>query len=204
MNDFLEQTRWNKVVYGILLVAIGAILFIFPDQISKMISTVIAVLFVAIGLGIMVTYFAGKVDRVVGGGKLVAGTAFLVFGIYVFRHSELIISIIPFILGLIVVVSGVDKLQNFFDLKRLKYEGGIVTLIFAIINIALGIVLIINPFEAAIVLFKVIGVGLIFSGITDLIATIMLQKRVKDYMSNNETTKKADFIEADFVDAEEK
>ena len=137
MNDFLEQTRWNKVVYGILLVAIGAILFIFPDQISKMISTVIAVLFVAIGLGIIVTYFAGKVDRVVGGGKLVAGTAFLVFGIYVFRHSELIISIIPFILGLIVVVSGVDKLQNFFDLKRLKYEGGIVTLIFAIINIAL-------------------------------------------------------------------
>ena len=50
-----------------------------------------------------------------------------------------------------------------------------------IINIILGIVLICNPFKAAIVLFRVLGVGLILSGVSDCFSTIYFARKLRRF-----------------------
>ncbi len=55
-------------------------------------------------------------------------------------------------------------------------------LIIAGVNIAYGIVLMANPFDSAKVLSICIGIGMIYSGVSDLIATIMLSNSVKQKM----------------------
>jgi len=204
MKDFINELKWNKIVFGAILVVVGLILFLFPEQISSVISTVVGIFFLVMGISIIVTYLAKRVEMVFGSNRLVIGAAFIALGIFVMMRADFVVSIIPFILGLIVLISGVNKLQNFIDLKRLNSDGGIVTLVFSILNIAFGIILIINPFDAAIALLKVTGIALIFSGITDIVATFILQKQAKDYMVNkaDKLMSDADVIDAEYEDAD--
>lgn len=204
MKDFINELKWNKIVYGAILVVVGLILFLFPGQISEVISMVVGLFFLLMGIVVIVAYLTKRVEMVFGSNRLVIGAAFITLGIFVMRRADFVVSIIPFILGLIVLVSGVNKLQSFIDLKRLNSDGGIVTLVFAILNIAFGVVLIINPFDAAIVLLKVTGIALMFSGVTDLVATFVLQKQAKDYMVNkaDRFMQDSDIIDAEFEEAD--
>lgn len=204
MKDFINELKWNKIVYGAILVVVGLILFLFPTQISEVISTVVGLFFLLMGIIVIASYLTKRVEMVFGSNRLVIGVAFIALGIFVMKRADFVVSIIPFILGLIVLISGVNKLQSFIDLKRLNSDGGIVTLVFAILNIAFGVVLIINPFDAALVLLKVTGVALIFSGITDLVATFILQKQAKDYMVNkaDRFMQDSNVIDAEFEDAD--
>lgn len=204
MKDFINELKWNKIVYGAILVVVGLILFLFPGQISEVISMVVGLFFLFMGIVVIVTYLTKRVEMVFGSNRLVIGAAFITLGIFVMRRADFVVSIIPFILGLIVLVSGVNKLQSFIDLKRLHSDGGIVTLVFAILNIVFGVVLIINPFDAAIVLLKVTGIALMFSGVTDLVATFILQKQAKDYMVNkaDRFMQDSDIIDAEFEEAD--
>ena len=184
MNEYVEELKWNKIVYGIILILVGVLFWMFPEQLISGISLVVGVFFIATGVAVLIGYAAKRAENVVGSNRLLIGVILVSIGIFAIVKTELIVSMVPFILGFIVVASGVNKLQTFIDLKRLGYAGGIPTLVLSVLNIAFGIVLIANPFEAMEVLIRVIGAGLIFSGITDLVATIILQKKAKDYMVN--------------------
>ena len=63
-------------------------------------------------------------------------------GAVVLYKVEIVISLIPFILGVLVLCSGCSKLQDAIDLKRLDYGSWLGLLIVAAINIILGVVLI--------------------------------------------------------------
>ena len=51
----------------------------------------------------------------------------------------------------------------------------------AVINIILGVVLICNPFQAAVLLFRVLGVGLILSGASDCFSTIYFARKFRRF-----------------------
>ena len=52
--------------------------------------------------------------------------------------------------------------------------------------LVLGVVLVLNPFDTAIVLFRIIGAGLIFSGVSDLVTSLYMAKKVKNYVKDME------------------
>ena len=102
-------------------------------------------------------------------------------GAVVLYKVEIVISLIPFILGVLVLCSGCSKLQDAIDLKRLGYGSWLGLLIVAAINIILGVVLIYNPFKAAILLFRVLGVVLILSGAGDCFSTIYFARKLRRF-----------------------
>ena len=104
-------------------------------------------------------------------------------GILVLSKVEVIIALIPFLLGVLVLISGCSKLQDVIDMKRMNYGNWIVMLIFAVINVIFGILLMCNPFESANLLFRLIGIGLIFSGLTDCLTTCYFARKIRRYLS---------------------
>lgn len=113
--------------------------------------------------------------------EFVFGLVGIVVGAAVLYKVEVIISLIPFILGILVLFSGCSKLQDAIDLKRLSYGSWVGMLVVAVINIILGIVLICNPFKAAVLLFRVLGVGLILSGASDCFSTIYFARKFRRF-----------------------
>ena len=173
--NILKKVKWNVIIY----VIIGVLLIIWPDIMTKNICYVIGFCSIAIGIVNIIDYI--RHDILLEGYKysLVIGLAFILVGIFILTKVEMVMSIIPFLLGLAVTISGFMKFQNAIDLIRLKYSGWGVVLFISGLNIAFGIVLMANPFASAMILSICIGIGMIYSGVSDLIATIMLSNSMK-------------------------
>ena len=103
----------------------------------------------------------------------------LVAGIILLAEREIIIGLIPVILGALIIISGVKKLQNALDLIRLKLDGWKSLLVLSAINIIFGIIMVVCALETARVITVIIGVGLVFSGGSDLFAMIWISKNAK-------------------------
>lgn len=175
----LKKLKWNVIISSVIYVALGVILLIWPEMTAKNICYVVGVISIAVGVVNLIDYIRKDYSVDEYRYNLVYGMVFILLGIFIFVKVETVISIIPVLLGFAVTISGLLKFQNAVDLVRMKYSGWGIVMIVSILNIAFGIVLIMNPFASAMILFICIGIGMIYSGVSDLIATIMLSRSIK-------------------------
>lgn len=175
----LKKIKWNVIISSVIYVALGVILLLWPEKMARNICYVIGVIAVAVGIVNLIDYIRKDYSVDAYRYNLVYGLVSILFGVFVFVKVDTVVSIIPFLLGFAVTISGLLKLQNAVDLVRMKYKGWGAVMIVSILNIAFGVVLIMNPFDSAMILFICIGIGMIYSGVSDLIATIMLSRSIK-------------------------
>lgn len=193
--SIFKKVKWNVILSSIIYVILGVLLIIWPDIMTKNICYVVGFFSIAIGIVNLIDYI--RHDIVLEGYRysLVVGLAFILVGVFILSKVEMVMSIIPFLLGLAVTISGFMKFQNAIDLIRLKYSGWGAVLFIASLNIAFGIVLMVNPFESALVLSICIGIGMIYSGVSDLIATIMLSNSVKKLVKEIESKDESNVVD---------
>ena len=73
------------------------------------------------------------------------------------------------------------KLQHAFDLKRMGFDTWVRIGLTAAVNIFIGLIVILNPFSTVAWLMRLVGIGFLFSGVTDLITTIYVSKKASEY-----------------------
>ena len=173
----LKELKWEAILTGVLYILLGIVALVVPETMQKTLGYVIGIVLIVAGLISIICYLLSDAKENYYHNEFVFGLVGMVLGAAVLYKVEVIISLIPFILGILVLFSGCSKLQDAIDLKRLGYGSWIGMLVVAVINIILGIVLICNPFQAAIVLFRVLGVGLIISGVSDCFSTIYFARK---------------------------
>jgi uncharacterized membrane protein HdeD (DUF308 family) len=93
--------------------------------------------------------------------------------------SKVLISIIPVVLGLIVLYSGLVKLDQAIQLIRSKTGSYVGVLLMSVVTIVIGILAIFHPGAINNILLQLIGAGLTFGGITDLISTGYVSSKFK-------------------------
>ncbi len=177
----IKEIRWNVMLKGILYIILGIIALALPETMEKTIGYLLGVVLIIAGGISIISYLLRDVRENYYRDDFVFGLVEIVIGIIVLLKVEIIISLIPILFGILVIISGCTKLQDAVDMKRMNYAGWIAMLILALINIVLGLVLIFNPFAAAELMFRVIGIGLIFSGITDCAAALYFARRMRGY-----------------------
>ena len=177
----LKELKWEAILTSVLYILLGIVALVLPETMQKTLGYLIGIVLIVAGLVSIVCYLLRDARENYYHNEFVFGLAGIVLGAAVLYKVEVIISLIPFILGVLVLFSGCSKLQDAIDLKRLSYGSWAGMLILAVINIILGIVLICNPFEAAIILFRVLGVGLILSGASDCFSTIYFARKLRRF-----------------------
>lgn len=170
MKSFYKQ----EMVKSILLIVVGLLLLFKPGMATKTIAYVIAAVFIINGIVHILGYVKGMSGGVTDGLNTYSGMGGLVFGILSIVFAVLIgwvfVSFIPIMLGIVILINGIIKLQQVAELVRMNEGGWLFIAILAAVNIIIGIVAILNPFDTANLLVRVIGIGLLYGGITDLIA----------------------------------
>ncbi|MEE1228452.1 MAG: DUF308 domain-containing protein [Lachnospiraceae bacterium] len=92
----------------------------------------------------------------------------LIVGLIILFDPTLVISIIPIIVGLCIMLSGLINLFNLIN-HRALYQGGFgISLFLAILTVALGFLILWNPFESASFLVMMIGIILLYNGIVSI------------------------------------
>ena len=182
----LKELKWEAILTGVLYILLGIVALVIPETMQKTLGYLIGIVLIVAGLISIICYLLRVARENYYHNEFVFGLVGMVVGAAVLYKVEVIISLIPFILGILVLFSGCSKLQDAIDLKRLSYGSWAGMLVVAVINIILGIVLICNPFKAAIVLFRVLGVGLILSGASDCFSTIYFAEKLRRFKQEQE------------------
>ena len=185
--NFTKEAKWQNLIGNAIYIIMGIVLLVFPEASAKTFCYVIGIAAIVIGVFTILIYLFREVQKNYYRNDFVLGAMEILLGAVVLYKADLIVSLIPYILGILVVFSGILKLQTTIDVRRMRIGTELVFLILSLINIVWGIVLILDPFRAFMedqvaairLLFIFIGIGLLFSGISDTISTLYMSRMVR-------------------------
>ena len=96
------------------------------------------------------------------------GIIIAVIGVWILLQPDKVIAMIPILVGIIIIIHGINNLQQAFHLFQNRYDKWWVALLLGLVTVAFGILLIRNPFKAIDTLVMFIGLFLIYDGISDI------------------------------------
>ena len=99
---------------------------------------------------------------------LVMAAVMLICGIVIILHPDELVKLIPTIMGVLAVMSGLINIGETFLLNRKKYGKWWISLIVAALKIAAGVFVIRNAFSLVSIITRLAGGVMVFSGCSDL------------------------------------
>ncbi len=180
MNNFMSKFLKSSLFSSIGLVILGLLLFFQSEVTIVSISYVIGGLLVAVGALALINYSKNLSKNVKNELDIIYGIGMAVLGIIVISNPKAVASIIPFILGVLIIFSSAAKLQYSLELKKDQNILWKSTMILSLITLLCGVLLIFNPFRGAEFITKVVGILLFIYGILDITSTLRIKKTVKN------------------------
>lgn len=184
MKERLKNMTVSFVFLSILYLILGIVLILWPTTVMDLICYAFGAILLLYGLFTIIGFCRNE-DR--NGGAflgLFLGIVAVAVGAVMVLFPPLIQSIIPIILGLYIAVDGLLSVKRTLELHRMAYLRWNVNLILSLISAALGIFVIFHPLLTEAALFRVIGVVLLYAGVTDLWTLFQLSKWTKEYQKN--------------------
>ncbi len=189
-----KRMKVSSSLLSVLCILLGVILVAFPDTTMKTVCYIFAGCLLIVGLYYVIAYFRKDLMEAYYQYDLVIGMVIVAIGICIILKVDAVIAMIPMLMGIVVFANGIVKLQHAIDLKRAHFRGWVYVLVFALLCIAISIVLLLEPKSMAAIFTRLVGIGFIFGGVTDIITLFFLTKQIKVLKRARE--------EADAVDAE--
>ena len=104
------------------------------------------------------------------------GIASILLGLVIVCNAAAFISLVHVIIGILTLVTGALQVQSALDAKRFGMPRWWLLLIGAIFTMALGILLVVAPFEGAFAIICELGATLIVEGIENLFILLYMVK----------------------------
>ncbi len=180
MRKLLKQVKWETLLISLLYIILGVVAVVIPETMVRTLGYLVGILFILAGAVSMICYLLRDPGQNYYRNDFGYGLVGIAVGVLFLYRVEWITSLIPVILGILVLASGCGKLQNVIDMMRADCGNRVAVLILALVNVIFGIVLIANPFDTVLLLFQLVGAGLIFSGITDCITVFYVTRRLRE------------------------
>ncbi len=175
--NFFKKVNISVLIYSIILIALGICLVAMPHQTLRTICYIVGGVLMALGVCSVVGYFVDGNDRFGISNGIIEFLFGLILVIFAVPISDG--GIFAIFAGVALLISGIYKAQNSFDIKMAGIKQWWVYLLYAVMVALLGLLLIINPFEGQDVLLIFLGVTLIFDGIMDIVVMCILGNKVK-------------------------
>lgn len=160
-------------------VVIGILLLINPIGFTKGIIICLGVLLSVIGIFNIVIYFRAEPEKAEKTNGLSKGLIMTLCGLFCILKPTWFITAFPIMTvfyGVIILVSGIGKLQWSVDMLRKKQKYWFIALIGALLSLLFATLIITNPFASTAILWTFIAVSLIVEAIADIFTFIFLRK----------------------------
>lgn len=183
MGQF-KKTYWLTALVTMIL---GIVLVIWPGLTLIYMCRFIGIAIAISGISNIVQFLKEKQSGIAGRLYLLLGALLCVIGLWLCMKPDGIVTLIPTIVGLIILFHGFVDLSHTFSLRNLGYERWYVGLVMSVLTIALAIIILLNAFAAVEFLVTLVGCALIFDGIKDILllftvgkATRQMKRGIKD------------------------
>lgn len=180
MERILKRIKANVMVSALICIALGVVLVVWPGGSRKIVCMAIGVVLVINGISRLLNFIFGRDGSVFSQMNLVMGIIITVIGGWILFQPGTIIAMIPILVGIIIVIHGINNLQQTVSLCQSRYDKWWVALLLALVTIGFGVLLIFNPFAAVDTLIRFIGIFLIYDGVSDIWIMSRVSKNVRE------------------------
>lgn len=199
MDKLMKKFFRSSIVTSTILIVLG-LLLIFQSEVTIMtISYIIGGILIALGVLAVIKFIQGTNKEGKSELDIVYGIVTTILGILIIMNPQAIASVIPFILGIAIIISSATKLQYAFELKANNNRLWKVTMLISILSTLFGVILLFNPFKGAVMFTKIVGIFILGYAILDIISTITIKRNVKIIHNAIEAV----VIDADVVEEKE-
>lgn len=163
MIQKMKNVKLNVTVSAVLTVALGVVLVIWPGETVSAFSRIFSFILLLAGLALLVTALVSFRPALIGAILLLA------VGIWSFANPRALTSILPVAAGVLMITHGIQDIAMMPALKRYKADKWGTTLLFALVSIVFGVVCIAKAFGIVKLVMVVIGLMLIYDGVSDMV-----------------------------------
>ena len=100
--------------------------------------------------------------------NLAVGAVLLALGLFFVLEPQVVLSILPVMLGIILILTAVPKAARAVELRHYQWDRWWIPLVVAVVLGAAGLWILLRPFNAASVMIRVVGFFLAGSSLLDL------------------------------------
>ena len=199
MKRFFHHFRFATFGIAILCTLLGLALLIWPEQSMNVLGYGFGAVLTISGLLQIGGYVASDKQGLLKKIQLLAGILIAVVGVAILLSPKTVMKLTVVVIGIVMLYHGVMDIKFGFDIKNCNGSKWAVTLLMGLVTCALGVLVLVNPFGSARVLMIIIGAGLIFDGVSDVVTvSVMAQSKKVFELMNQEPV-----IEIDAGDAPE-
>lgn len=179
----------GRIVLCLIEVIIGILLLVNPVGFTSGIIIALGVIFLAFGIFEIVKYFRTSAVDAALQQSFVKGLLGIIFGLFLIIKSDWFIVTFPvltILYGIANLLIGLFKVQLTVDAIRLGFHWAW-TAFSAIVTLAFAVIILLNPFDTTVFLWKFIAITLMVEAILDLLSILFWKSKDKKPTSEKET-----------------
>ena len=164
----LRYVKSGMMLLSIAYIVIGMMLLIMPQTSLLWICYAFGAVVLITGIVCLIQYARLRGTGFTAPFMLVGGVITAGLGIFTLAKPQVVASFLPIVFGIFIVVDGLSRIGSAIDLAKRKGQKWWVLLLLSIVSVALGILLVLHPFGAAVSVVMVCGILLIVEGAMNL------------------------------------
>lgn len=177
--DSIKKYKTGAIILSVLTIALGVVMIIWPDISALTACYLTGAICIAMGIYELVRYFELGLAGVLFRFDLGIGIFSILAGVILICHPMCAMTVLPIILGVYIIISGIFSIQTSTELRIFGYSSWWTSLVLGIIGVLLGVFMIFDPFTGAAALMIYIGISLLVTGIQSIYTIICLSKAFK-------------------------
>lgn len=174
-----KKMRMSYLITAILFIVSGIILITWPQTTLDIICYGLGALILIYGAFQIYTYVKGRAEKLGYHMNLISGLIACGIGLFMLLKSEIVISILPFIVGFTLLLDSLLKFKHAYDLKKVHYEGFKWIFVLGSFTLLLACLLMYNPFDAATSMVMFMGICLVVDGLAECWTLFCVNKYMK-------------------------
>ncbi len=179
MKKQFDKILKTSLVSWLVFIILGIFLILKAELTLKIISYVVGGTLLLAIIPLAKQLFAKETNYMNLG--FISQVFMVVAGLIIILNTELMASIIPILIGILMLVNGISKLQFAYLLKTNNVKNWVFTLVLSIFILAGGILFLTNPFRGAVAITKLIGVFMVIYSVVDMIDFLIIHKEMQHF-----------------------
>lgn len=192
MKSIIQDMKQNYFVNAVIMIILGLVLVIWPHILGVMLCYLLGGALTVMGAIQLIGFLRGERLGFYNKFSMFMGIVLVLLGIWICTQPRIVLSIIPVVVGIIVLIHGLMDIQYTLDIKRTGSTKWWIALIAAILTLIVGLLLVFNPFTAYEISMIMLGIAMLYDGGSDLVLLIFsylaqrdTDRRVRDFKGNS-------------------
>lgn len=191
----LLKNNMSPILVALAQLVVGIILLCRPEDLTTLVIMVVGILLMVGGLGSVFRYFRTEAEKAAAGQELSKGLCMIAAGAFCTFNSGWFMetfAVLAMLYGVVILVTGISKVQWTVDMLRLKKPKWYFAAIGALLTIACGVLVVLNPFKTANALWIFLGIALIVEAVVDGVTLVFRLKATPEAAEETEEAEEAE------------